>query len=145
MLRALVTAILRERLPMLPLVFTDEPIFATLVGHHAIGDLTLRDDGDEVTLSIGRLTHHHFNPYDASLDETAAAEWIGAELSQFLESLAADRVLIWRELVGGSGGCRVLEAGEPLPKPGIGVEYFVWSGPVPSYRFNQTEAANPTA
>jgi hypothetical protein len=129
MLRTRVKELLQERLASIPFEFSEDLTFAVLRGQPAVGNLTLRDDGSEVTLELGAITHHHFNPYDASLSEFEAAEIIGSQLIEFIEALVADEILIWKT-AGGGGGCRGIETGEELPRPGIGVEFYLWSGPL---------------
>jgi hypothetical protein len=129
MLRTRIKERLREELPSTPFEYFEDRKFAVLRGHPSVGDVTLLDDGDELTMEVGSITHHHFNPYDPSLTESEAAEIIGSQLIEFIRALVADEVLMWKT-VGGGGGCRHIESDEVLPRPGIGVEFYLWSRPL---------------
>jgi hypothetical protein len=82
--------------------------------HPGVGDVTIMDDADELTVYVGDITHGHF----------ASA----AEVAEFLESLFADRVLMWKVWTG--GGWRL----EPEPVTSITGftlrRWYVWSRPL---------------
>jgi len=96
--------------------------------HPEVGDVTIWDDGDEVTIGIGEITHSHFNPYDDSLTSDQIAEQVTEEVSEFLQDLFEDRILLWKSLNGRSGGWQVLGRGDDSPR-GDNLTYL-WSGPV---------------
>jgi hypothetical protein len=77
-----------------------------------IGSVTIWDDGDEATVIIGKITHGHFNPYDESLSESERVRRVTEEVVGFLADLFSDRVLLWTEPSGRSGGWKMLR-GEP--------------------------------
>ena len=95
--------------------------------HPDVGDLEIFDDGDEATIVLGRHTHSHFNPYDASVTETELASMVTQSVIEFLDDLFADRVLIW-SIEGHSGGWTSLpESSSGVP---AAARAFRWSGPI---------------
>ena len=105
-----------------------DPIAIFPARHPGVGDLSIYDDGDEVTVSIGEITHGHFNPYDADLTQEEAEAEVTDEVLGFLEDLFADKYLLWKS--GGSGGWQHLDYVERPLRPRKNADYFVWSGPV---------------
>jgi hypothetical protein len=106
-----------------------EPAIIIPAQHPAVGNISLWDDGDEVTLEIGDITHGHFAVYDvSSADELAQA--VTDQVVAFLDTLFADQVLLWKARSGGAGGWHVLDAAHPftyqLP---ANAQCFLWSGP----------------
>jgi hypothetical protein len=106
-------------IPLLKARFADRPLVvgtgsepaATFPAVHPdVGDLVIRDDGDELTIYVGNFTHVHFD----SVDETLT----------FLDDVFADRMEFFGSHLGG-GGCRHRTA-----KALLGTRTYVWSGPV---------------
>jgi hypothetical protein len=105
-----------------------DPIAVFPAAHPSVGDLTIWDDGEEVRVSIGEITHGHFDGYSAPSPDKAE-DWIVENVLSFLEEMFADRYLLWKLRQGGSGGwARVDYAGESF-RPKSGVDTFVRSGP----------------
>ena len=106
-----------------------DPVATFPAAHAAVGDVAILDEGGEATVLIGKLTHTHFNPYDASLSAKEVAEQVTSSVVDFLEALFDDRVVIWVATDGGSGGWSTLEPDAPVRlRPGA--RNFVWSGPI---------------
>jgi hypothetical protein len=105
-----------------------DPIAVFPAAHPSVGDLSIWDDGEEVTVSIGEITHGHFDGYNAPSPDKAE-DWIVENVLSFLEEMFADRYLLWKSREGGSGGwVHVDYAGESF-RPKSWVDTFVWSGP----------------
>lgn len=60
-----------------------------------VGDVLVYDDGDEATIVIENVTHHHTNPYDSGISEHERELWITERVLAFLHELFSDRVLLW--------------------------------------------------
>jgi len=104
-------------------------VFASI--HPEVGNVEIFDDGDELTVVLGRFTHSHFANYDEGIDEAERGKRITEALVEFLNDLFEDRI----ELYGnhnGAGGARRLERGQRglLSKAIFGGESYVWSGPL---------------
>jgi hypothetical protein len=85
--------------------------------HAAVGDAVAAVESGDVTVYSGC---YHLEPPDRT------PEAIVDSVERFLETLFADRVLLWREALG--GGFSVLRPGEtPGPR---GDQSFLWSGPL---------------
>jgi hypothetical protein len=87
---------LKASFPELPFAFTDQGrLIASLPMPNREGDLLLYDDGDEITVFLGDITHCHFSQEylgDGQYSpETEACE----ELLDYLKDLFADRVIFY--------------------------------------------------
>lgn len=96
--------------------------------HPEVGDVEIRDDDDELTVTIGLITHCHFNTFGEDIsEEDASAEAIAEHVASFLDHLVNDRVVLWSH--EGAGGARTFDEGESLEfEPGA--QNYLWSGPV---------------
>jgi hypothetical protein len=124
-------ATLRAHFPNLELQLgsSPDPVIIIPAQHPTVGNISIWDDGDEVTLDIGDITHGHFAVYDVSSpDELAQA--VSEQVIAFLDTLFADQVLLWKARSGGAGGWYVLDEDHPstyqLP---ANAQCFLWSGP----------------
>ena len=86
------------------------------------------DDGVEATVAVGKITHGHFNPYDARLTAEQATEHVSADVIEFLDDLFADRILLWTSGDGRSGGWGPLGA-ETNPSLDPGDKTYVRTDP----------------
>src|SRR5262245_39329931 len=109
-----------------------EPIAVFPAAHSAVGDVSIWDNDDEATVSVGEIAHQHFNPHDSSLSAPERAEWITEEVVNFLERLFADRVLFLKSRQSNWSSTQRLEDGDPVPEIRSDVDAFLWSGPVSS-------------
>jgi hypothetical protein len=93
-----------------------------------VGDVQIYDDGDEATIVIENVTHHHINPYDTEMRSRERAEWVTQEVVEFLHALFDDRVFLWsrHQARGGGGWQQPYEGVIPDDVPEH-VDMFVWS------------------
>jgi hypothetical protein len=94
----------------------------------AVGDLTLLDDGDEVTLVLGDLTHDHFSVYDDSVSPEEAARRIAQQAVDFIQGFLDERRLLWVSPNGSSGFYEAPPAPVPLYVHADD-RIYAWSGP----------------
>jgi hypothetical protein len=94
----------------------------------AVGDLTFLDDGDEVTLVLGALTHVHFHAHDDSLSRQEAAQRIAQEAADFIQAVLDERLLLWVSPNGSAGFYEAPPAPVPLYVHADDLIY-AWSGP----------------
>ena len=109
--------------------------------HPAIGDVEITDDGTEVTVYVGEITHGHFNSYEPSLSETQLAQAVSDEVLGFLADLFADRVLLWAAPGGGQGGWQHPFDGSAPSGIRPDADLFVWSGPLSNNSRSNRELA----
>jgi hypothetical protein len=102
------------------------PCIAFPAIHPDVGDVEIYDDGDELTVVLGRFTHGHLSSYDDALSMEQKAARISDEAATFLEELFADRIVLWGSHEG-TGGWR--KRGERSTWP-IDTKEYVWSGPL---------------
>src|SRR5262245_54935557 len=104
-----------------------EPAASFPAAHPEVGDLRIDDDGDELTISVGQLTHGHFAPGNCGGPAHEREEELIDRVLQFLDEVFRDRIEFWT--AGKCGGWHP-RGGIPLA-PGPNMRRFVWSGPVP--------------
>jgi hypothetical protein len=133
MIRETLVTIMKAAFPDVPMTVgtPPDPIIVIPAKHPQVGAVSIRDEGDEVAVHIGDITHGHFGAPDASLSQAAVALRITASVVEFLQDLFADRVLLWRGPGGVAGGWRVLASGaQPAAGSVPGVKRFLWYGPI---------------
>lgn len=93
-----------------------------------VGDVHIYDDGDEATVVIENVTHHHSNPYESEMSSRERAEWVTQEVVEFLRALFDDRVFLWarQQGKGGGGWAQPYEGVIPDDVP-EDADVFVWS------------------
>ena len=99
--------------------------------HPDVGDIEIYDDGDELTVVVGKFTHRHFSNYDQGVSQVERACRIGNDLAVFLSDLFADRIEMYGSHLGG-GGTRLRDGRSRglASKVVFGSKTYVWSGPV---------------
>jgi hypothetical protein len=90
-----------------------------------VGDAVVYDDGDEATIIIRNVGHHHVQADDADLSGDERARWIAEQVVGFLRDLFADRVLLW-SVQGRSSGHQPYEGRIPAEVPEH-ADVFLWS------------------
>jgi hypothetical protein len=105
-----------------------EPVATFPAAHPEVGDLRIDDDDDELTISVGRLTHGHFTPNDYRLPSQEKEEDLIERVMEFLGQVFDDQIEFWTE--GKAGGWHA-RGGKPIGQwPSR--RRFVWSGPIAS-------------
>lgn len=106
-----------------------DPIAVFAAKHPSVGELTIWDDGNEARIEIGDITHSHLSIYTPNLTQDQLEEEVASQVLDFLEDIFADKYLLWKSQVDGSGGWQHRDyMNKPLDRR-KGAEYFVWSGP----------------
>ncbi len=112
----------------------------------AVGDMTIYDDGDGLTIDIGRKHHTHF--YGSSYggySEAKQREFAARDAANWVNDVLSDRVCITVEFLGtrriGSSSFYIrLESSASSITRGFGAgsptearrsERYLWSGPIP--------------
>ena len=105
-----------------------EPVAVFPAACAEVGDVQIYDDGDEATVVIENVTHHHCNPYNSEMNPRERAQWVTHEVVEFLRALFEDRVFLWSRQQGKGGG------GWTQPYEGVipddvpeDADMFVWS------------------
>ena len=109
-----------------------EAPFAVFPALHAdVGDIEIFDEGDELTVVVGKFTHSHFGNYDKETSESERAARVCESLMEFLTDLFADRIEMYGSHLGG-GGTRRRDRGKRgvISNVFFGSKTYVWSGPV---------------
>jgi hypothetical protein len=103
-----------------------QPVASFPAAHPDVGDLRIDDDDDELTISVGQLTHGHFTPKDYHPPSQEKEEPLIERVLEFLDQVFDDRIEFWTD--GKAGGWHVRE-GTPIGlRPNR--SRFVWSRPI---------------
>ena len=99
--------------------------------HPEVGDVLMYDDGDELTLRIGEITHRHFGNYDEHRSPEERAARIATNLVNLLRDFLLDRIEIFANGIF-VGGFRVRSNRRRglLSKLFFGRKTYLWSGPL---------------
>ena len=122
---------LREHFPDRPATFGVPPAPAAVfhAAHPDVGDVEVLDEGGEVIIIVGHFTHGHFAAYTPATNEQAEQNIVDA-VTEFLERLFADEVVMWGSHRGG-GGWYARDRAEGLGVVTPTGPLYVWSGPLP--------------
>ncbi len=97
--------------------------FVTVPGAcRELGAFHVVDDGDELTVYVGDITHGHFGIDDDTLPHDLAEREVVADVIDFFSATFADKIEFYRNTYGG-GGWRPAGTG---PEPSV-----TWSGDTP--------------
>lgn len=94
--------------------------------HPEVGDLRVDDDGDELTIIVGELTHGHFTPRNYQTPSQEKEEELMERVMEFLDEVFADQIEFWTADRAGGWHARGEEPLGQWPHR----RKFVWSGPV---------------
>ncbi len=93
-----------------------------------VGKVIIYDDGEEATVMIEHITHGHFNPYNPALSQDEVDRQVSEDVTDFLEALFEDKILLWVSPSRHAGGWQRIDSGlaehPVVPEPG---HYYVWS------------------
>ena len=103
-----------------------QPVASFPAAHPEVGDLHIDDDGDELTISVGQLTHGHFSPITYQTPSQKSDEEIIERLIAFLDEVFNDQIEFWT--AGRMGGWHPRGAEPSVQRPNM--RRFVWSGPI---------------
>ena len=98
--------------------------------HPEIGDLVIQDEGDELTVIVGNITHRHFASQSPGSSAEIQAEQLATEVTEYLRQLFADEIEFYGD--GSHSGARARSEKERglLSKLLLGKRTYLWSGPV---------------
>lgn len=133
MFAELVLEAVRRRFPdlLLHIPCPERAFMAMRAPSPVLGIIAFYDDGDEVTVYAGDLTHGHFSASEEDSPSEREQKVVGAVL-KFVEDTLEDRVLFWASEDRRSGGWTVLPGGS-LPRSPSAIR-TVWSGPLAPQR-----------
>jgi len=105
-----------------------QPIATFPACQEAVGEVVVCDDGDEVTVYIGKITHGHFSD-DETLNREEKENSIAEDVIHFLKALFADRVLFSRNMENGENGSIMLDYNNSPIELSPSRRYFLWTKP----------------
>jgi hypothetical protein len=106
-----------------------QPAASFPAAHPEVGDLLIDDDGDELTISVGELTHGHFSPRSYEKPPEEWQEQIIGDVIEFLDEVFRDEVEFSSAGAGKMGGWQTRGKHHPIARRPE-VRNYVWSGPL---------------
>jgi hypothetical protein len=103
-----------------------QPAATFPAAHPEVGDLLIDDDVDELTISVGSLTHGHFSPNNYQEPLERREEEVINRVMEFLDAVFKDQVEFWS--AGKMGGWNP-RGEDPVPQS-PDARTYVWSGPL---------------
>jgi hypothetical protein len=103
-----------------------QPVASFPASHPEVGDLYIDDDGDELTISVGRLTHAHFSPTTYQAPSQKNDDEVIERVIAFLNEAFNDQIEFWA--ADRMGGWHPRGEKPLVQQPNM--RRFVWSGPV---------------
>jgi hypothetical protein len=99
-----------------------------------VGDLTVHDDGKELTIYVGRIDHRHFEAYcETGSTRRERDERAAEKAMRWVQAIITDRVRFRNEfkagrLIAGSSWYPERQEGGQLLKPTDEFREYTWSG-----------------
>ena len=108
----------------------DEALVVFPAKHAQVGDLRIQDEGDELTVIIGDITHRHFGSALTRAHPNEQAEDIATQVTDYLRQLFADEIEFYGYGSGGGARARSRTKRGLLSRLFLGWRTYVWSGPL---------------
>lgn len=94
------------------------------------GDLSIHDDGDELTFFLGDITHCHFSQEHLGGGKYSPEADVIEEAIDYMRDLLCDQVVLYRAHNRGRNGSIQRPSGHQLAKVLADCDCFVWSKPL---------------
>lgn len=91
------------------------------------GELIICDDGDEVTLFLGDITHCHFSRDYLGNGNYSPVEETCDEAIELLDDLFRGQVVFYRDRRNGSNGLRQTPTGDSVEELKSTADCYLWS------------------
>ena len=98
--------------------------------HPEVGEVRIEEDGNELILCIGDITHGHFGSYEEGLSEQEHFEIIAESVVEFLAGLFSDEYYLFSS--ERSGGWTRFDMVKTSDMTSPNVRWYKWSGPIPT-------------
>ncbi len=99
-----------------------------------VGKVLVYDNGDEVTVTIEKITHGHFRAYGESIPEAQGDESVTEDVIDFLHALFSDRILLHCSYDGRTGGWTRIDLAQDGSAEFLkSRRYYLWSRPFENY------------
>jgi len=96
--------------------------------HPEVGNVTIEEDGNEMIVSVGNLTHGHFGIYEPDLGVEEQETYIAESVIDFLVDLFDDKFYLFSS--AGSGGWARSDFVKESDMLSPNTRWYKWSGPV---------------
>ena len=135
MLKETVIKALRDKFGDSVIVDAMSAQFASFPAKHPdVGSVSIEENGSELTIYVGDITHGHFGSYEPNLSDEEHGVVIASEVVDFLADLFADKYLLFSARWGG-GWSRVEDGFADNFLTGK-KKWFIWSGPIEPENLN---------
>ena len=94
----------RARFPERELVVPMAGSIAVVPAAHVdVGDIEVRDDSDELIVTVGEITHSHFACYDNLLSTEVKQQHVANAVLDFMDDIFSNRIEFWGRDTDGGG------------------------------------------
>jgi hypothetical protein len=101
--------------------------------HQEVGELRILDDGNEIIVEIGEITHGHFGSMNEAATQEEAELEVAENVLDFVDDLFKGKYILWCTKQRGAGGWKhidFLSENDRMPNVEADAIYFTWSGPL---------------
>ncbi len=128
MLRDGLTPALKTTFPEIPFDYSGrDSLVASVPIPNGVGDLKLCDDGDEITVFLGDVTHCHFSQDYLGDGKYSPESEVCDAVIEYLKDLFSDRLLFYHARDRGRDGSGPIPPPDELDKIKKDCRCFVWS------------------
>jgi len=96
--------------------------------HPAVGNVIIEEDGNELIVFIGDITHGHFGSFESGLTDEEHEQRIADDLVDFLVEFFADEYLLYKSRWTGGWGRRDMFKESDFQSRTT--KWYSWSGPM---------------
>ena len=111
-------------------LFDEANRIATLPMPNGLGDLSIFEDGDEITFYLGEITHCHFSQEYLGDNKYTPEEETVEEAIDFLRDLFTDRAVFYCARNGGRDGSIQCPTSEQISKITTDCDCYTWTNQI---------------
>jgi len=124
---------IKEDFPSLKFsVNKEEHLISIPAFNEDVGGIQIQDDEYELTVYIGHFTHWHVGDFEETNNEKEKAINIANEISEFLNDLFENKIIMWGKHEKSGGFYHIDEKSNSKSLLGKQHEEWTWSGPISS-------------